>query len=440
MQITIEGNHPLVGTVKISGAKNSALKLIPAALFSNDDVTLDNVPRIGTVLSDIELIKGIGASVEWTGNNRITVNGSKINTYEVPYELGRMRRTSLLLAGPLLFRFGKASIPKYSPVNFTSGPQNRYLETWKSLGIDVQDDGGFYHLNCDSAEAANINFRTSSHMGTDNAILCALSIEGETIITNASEESEIDDLISMANLMGADVKRTDPRTIKVKGTKIFKGAVFDIQPDKSEAATFAAAAVLTNGNIEIKGVDRTVFIPFANFLSKIGARFDFIENGIKVWRHEEALQPVQVTIAPTPGFVPDWQSLATLVLTQATGESFVHDTVYINRFGYVSDLNRMGAGIDMIKPSKINLIPIISDDSYDFEKKGEAETVAKISGPKKLKGERLQVSDFRFGAVLPLAALCAEGKSEIMGIENIEDYFENFVGKLEGLGARIWKQ
>ncbi len=430
----------MVGSVKISGAKNSALKLIPAALYSNEDVYLENVPRIGTVLSDIELVKSIGGSVEWTGNNRVVVNGSKISSYEIPYEIGSMHRTTILLGGPLLFRFGKAFIPKYSPLNIQSGPQNRYFETWKSLGIDIQEDERYLRLSCDKAAGAAINFRTSSHMGTDNAILCSLAVDGETVISNASEESEIDDLISLLTLMGAEIKRTDPRTIKITGSKIFKGARFDIQPDKSEAAAFAAAAVLTKGNMEIKGVESTVFIPYANYLSKIGARFDLIENGIKVWRNEEPLQPTQVAVAPTPGFIPDWQSLATLILTQATGESYVHDTVYINRFGYVTDLNRMGAGIEMTKPSKINLVPVISDDSYDFEKMGEADTVAKINGPKKLKGERLQISDFRFGAVLPLAALCAEGKSEIMGIEHIEDYFENFFGKLEGLGAKIWKQ
>jgi UDP-N-acetylglucosamine 1-carboxyvinyltransferase len=139
-------------------------------------------------------------------------------------------------------------------------------------------------------------------------------------------------------------------------------------------------------------------------------------------------------------FVPDWQSLSVLLLTQAEGESLIHDTVYINRFSYTSDLNRMGTEIELVRPSSVELMPVISDDSYDFEKQGEAETVAKILGPKKLKGGRLQIIDFRYGAVLVLAALCAEGKSEIIGIENIEEYFENFVGKLQGLGAKIWSQ
>jgi UDP-N-acetylglucosamine 1-carboxyvinyltransferase len=440
MPVIVEGGHPLVGTVSISGAKNSALKVISAALFSNEDVVIDNVPRIQNVLTDIEVVKSIGATVEWMGASRIVINGSNINTYEIPYDIGCRQRTSLLLAGPLLFRFGKAQIPKFKPSSHKPGPINRHLDVWKSLGIEVLEDEKYIYLDGENIKPANINFRTSSHMATDNAILSSLFLNGETVISNASEESEIDDLIESVNLLGATVQRTDPRTIKVTGSTIFKGFKYQIQPDKTEAAVFATAALLTKGNIEIKGVNRETFIPFANFLSRIGARFEFIENGIKVWRHDEILQPTQINITPTPGFVPDWQSLSVLLLTQAEGESLIHDTVYINRFSYTSDLNRMGTEIELVRPSSVELMPVISDDSYDFEKQGEAETVAKILGPKKLKGGRLQIIDFRYGAVLVLAALCAEGKSEIIGIENIEEYFENFVGKLQGLGAKIWSQ
>lgn len=440
MSLLIEGGHPLVGTVKISGAKNSVLKIIAASLFSNEDIIIDNVPKIGTVMTDIEVAESVGAVVDWVGNNRILINGSKISTYEIPDEIGSRQRTALLLVGPLLFRFGKAKIPKFKHAGYKAGPLNRHVEMWRSLGIEVVENDKYFELSSENIKPANINFKTTSHMGTDNAIISSLFIPGETVITNASEESEVDDLINFINLMGGSVQRTEPRTVKVTGSTIFKSCRFEIQSDKSEAATFAAAAVLTKGNIEIKGVDRTVFIPFANFLNRIGARFEFIENGIKVWRNEPELSAIQLNISPTPGFIPDWQSLAVLILTQAQGESFVNDTVYTNRFSYVTDLNRMGAEIELVKPSSLNLFPVISDDSYDFEKNGEPDCVAKIKGPSKLKGEKLQILDFRYGAVLPLAALSAEGKSEIIGMENIEEYFENFSVKLEGLGAKIWTQ
>ena len=440
MPLIVEGGHPLVGVVNVSGAKNSVLKIIPLALFSNEDVILENVPKIETVLADIEVAKSVGANIEWVGNGRLLINGSNVSLYEIPYEIGSLQRTTILFAGPLLFRFGKASLPKFKSPNYSPGPINRHLDMWRSLGITVEEDDKYIYLSSENAKSTQLNFRTSSHMVTDNSILSSLAISGETVVTNASEESEVDDLIACANLMGGSVERTEPRTIKIVGSTIFKGFKFEIQYDKSEAATFAAAAFLTKGNVEIKGVDRTVFIPFANFLSKIGARFEFTDGGIKVWRHEEQPMPIQLNISPTPGFIPDWQPLATLILSQAEGESTVHDCVYTNRFSYVMDLNRMGAEIELVKPSSAERVPVISDDSYDFEKKGEAETLAKISGPRKLKGERLQILDFKYGAVLVLAALSAEGKSEIIGIENVEEYFENFVGKLQLLGAKIWFQ
>jgi len=440
MQIIVEGASPLVGSVKISGAKNSALKLLSLALHSNEDSVIDNVPHIDNVISDIEIIKSVGGTVEWLGSNRLMVNGSKMNSYEIPYDIGSGQRTCILLAGPLLFRFGKAIIPKFKRAGYSSNPINRHIDMWKSLGINIEEDSKYVYLSSEKISSGTINFKIPSHMATDNAILSSIFIQGETVINNASEESEIDDLLAASCLMGADVKRTDPKTILVNGNNILKGFKYSIQGDKTEAATLAAAAILTRGNIEIKGIEKSVFIPFANFLTKIGARFEFTDNGVKVWRHDESINSSQVNISPTPGFIPDWQPLAVLILNQAEGVSYVHDTVYTDRFEYIKDLNRMGAEIELIKPSSINNLPIVSDDSYNIKEEGEPLSVAKITGPKKLRGERLQILDFKNGAVLLLAALSAEGKSEIIGVENIEEYFESFLTKIKSLGAKIWQQ
>lgn len=440
MQIIVEGASPLVGSVKISGAKNSALKLLSLALHSNEDSVIDNVPHIDNVISDIEIIKSVGGTVEWLGSNRLMVNGSKMNSYEIPYDIGSGQRTCILLAGPLLFRFGKAIIPKFRRTGYSSNPINRHIDMWKSLGINIEEDSKYVYLSSEKISSGTINFKIPSHMATDNAILSSIFIQGETVINNASEESEVDDLLAASCLMGADVRRTDPKTILVNGNNILKGFKYSIQGDKTEAATLAAAAILTRGNIEIKGIEKSVFIPFANFLTKIGARFEFTDNGVKVWRHGENINSSQVNISPTPGFIPDWQPLAVLILNQAEGVSYVHDTVYTDRFEYIKDLNRMGAEIELIKPSSINNLPIVSDDSYNIKEEGEPLSVAKITGPKKLRGERLQILDFKNGAVLLLAALSAEGKSEIIGVENIEEYFESFLTKIKSLGAKIWQQ
>jgi len=440
MQIIVEGASPLVGSVKISGAKNSALKLLSLALHSNEDSVIDNVPHIDNLISDIEIIKSVGGTVEWLGSNRLMVNGSKMNSYEIPYDIGSGQRTCILLAGPLLFRFGKAIIPKFRRTGYSSNPINRHIDMWKSLGINIEEDSKYVYLSSEKISSVTINFKIPSHMATDNAVLSSIFIQGETVINNASEESEVDDLLAASCLMGADVRRTDPKTILVNGNNILKGFKYSIQGDKTEAATLAAAAILTRGNIEIKGIEKSVFIPFANFLTKIGARFEFTDNGVKVWRHDESINSSQVNISPTPGFIPDWQPLAVLILNQAEGVSYVHDTVYTDRFEYIKDLNRMGAEIELIKPSSINNLPIVSDDSYNIKEEGEPLSVAKITGPKKLRGERLQILDFKNGAVLLLAALSAEGKSEIIGVENIEEYFESFLTKIKSLGAKIWQQ
>lgn len=439
--IFIEGGTPLMGTVSVSGAKNSASKLIYASMFSNEDVVLNNVPKIKTILDDIEVIQSVGGKAEWVGTNSLSLNGSQINTYEVPIEVGSKYRTSTLLAGPLLFRFGKAFIPKYKSSDDKIRPINRFMDTWNSLGFQVQEDEEYIKISNDgSAKGCSINFKVTSHTATDNAMISSVFVPGETIISRASDEPEVEDLINFLNNLGASVEKLESGKIKITGTNIFKETSYDVCSDKSEIATFAALAVLTKGNISIKNVKRDLVLQFINFLNKIGARFEFSDDELRVWRHSEELVFQNLEISPTPGFIPEWQSLAVLLLTQAVGESTVHDTVYVDKYGYCVDLNRMGAKIDIVTPSEVGLVPVVSDDSYDIEKDGEPKTVAKISGPTKLKGERLALENFNYGAVLILAALCAEGRSEIIGLDIVNCYFEGFVDKLISLGAKIWEQ
>lgn len=438
--VIIEGGFPLLGTVQVSGTRNSALKLMSAAMFSNDDVILQNVPKIDAVEDDIKMIRVLGGKADWAGAGRLILNGSGITSHELPLEMGSRYRTSLLMAPPLLFRFGRASIPKYKTRSTVPRPVNRILEVWKSMGITVEEDEDYYFISSANAVAGHVNFKIPSHMSTDALIMTASFLPGETEINNASEECEIDDLIDLINAMGGDVVRTEPRVIKIKGVNVFKGAMMEVQPDKTEAVIFSIATLITKGNVVIKNINRNVMVPMVNFLTKIGARYEFEQNAIKIWRHDEELQATNLTIAPTPGFVPDWQSAATLLLTQCTGTGFVHDTVYTDRFGYIKDLNRMGAKIELLKPSEAGFVPTVSDDAYDIERLGEPYTVAKTNGPVKLKGEKMNITDFRYGAVHVLAALVAEGKSEIEGTDVLDCYIENFTTKLKNLGARISDQ
>jgi len=392
--LAIEGGKPLSGFIKPAGSRNSALKLIYAALFSSEEVVLENVPDVISIDEDLAVIRSIGAMAEWSGNNRLIISGAGISSYEVPQEIGSRYRTAMLIAGPLLYRFGKALLPKYLG-EFSEQPYNRLLDTWESLGIKVIDTGDHFLLDGSEAKGGQIHFKIPSHIGTDNAILSSIFANGETEITNASEEGEVEDLINFCRLIGADISNPEPKKIKIKCASNFKGAKFLVQPDKIEIATFAILAILTQGNITIQGVNKTVVIPLVHLLDKMGAKFAFEGNDLKVWSNGEILSHVNVDITPTPGINSAWQSMVTLLLTQANGESFVHDTVTINGFGFVKDLNRMGARINLAKPTEVGLVPVISDELYDLEKMGEPLSVARVEGPTKLKGTRLEIFSIR---------------------------------------------
>ncbi len=435
--IYIEGGIPLTGTVYMSGAKNSALKLIHVAMFSNEDIILMNVPRIGNITVDLEIITQMGGKAEWLGNNRLLLNGSGLHTFEIPQELGAKYRTASLLAAPLLYRFGKAIVPKPGGCKIGPRPINRWVETWENLGISVTETDNSYILESKSVEGCDINFKVKTHMGTDNAILSSLFSKGVTTINNAAEEVEVDDLIDFCNLIGGNVKRLAPDRIQVTGAQAFKGAVFSVQNDRNEAVTFAIAAYLTKGDLTISGVNKGHLLSFCNTLNKIGCKYEFSKNDMKVWYSGEEYLGTNITTSPAPGFMTDWQSLITLLLTQAKGESLVYDTVYTDRFGYTKDLNKMGADIELLQPSTLDLDLVISDDAYDISSKGEPFCVAKVTGPTKLKSSKLVVPDLRAGATFVLAGLAAEGTTELSGYENISRGYENFVDKLISLGAHI---
>ncbi|MFA6982093.1 MAG: UDP-N-acetylglucosamine 1-carboxyvinyltransferase [Patescibacteria group bacterium] len=433
----VEGGKPLVGSVRLSGAKNSALKLIPAAMFSNEDITLENIPRIGNVENDLEAIRAIGGKAEWTGPKTLVLNGAGLNTFEIPYDLGSKYRTAALLAAPLVFRFGKAVIPQPGGCKIGYRPINRWIDVWNSMGIEVTEEELYVSLNAKAFTGTDINFKISTHMGTDNAILSAIAAHGETTISNAAEECEVDDLIAFCNMMGAQVERTEPRRIKITGRNVFKGGSFKVQADRNEAVTYAVAALVTGGNITLEGAEKTHLTAFINVLSKMGANFEFMKEEMRVWHTNQELLPVTITTLPAPGFMTDWQPLGVLLCTRAHGESLVHDTIYTDRFGYTKDLNRMGANIELFQPTSLGIESVISDDMYDLKKMGEPFTVAKVIGPSKLRGTRMDVPDLRAGATLILAALSAEGRSEINGYENVIRGYEDFADKLTNLGARL---
>lgn len=437
-KLIIHGTVPLAGDISLSGSPISAIKLIYAAMFSNEDIVLNNVPHTGYLDDDLEILTQLGALAEWVGDNKLRLNGSGINTHIVPKNPGAKTRAALLLGGPLVFRFGKAVLPKPTNRIVSNRPINRFLEAWESLGYDVQTDDEYIYLYGDSLKAATYNFKIRSHMATANAVLSALFISGETIIKNASSDVELEDLTAFCNLLGGDVQITEDNTIKITGSNVFKKVSFDLQSFKDEAVLYTIAALITGGNVTISHVNRTHILSFLNVLSKIGCMYEFSNDKLKVWHAGEQFLPTSITSAPNPGFLTEWVPLITVLLSQAHGESLVHDSIYTDRFGYVPALKDMGFDMEILKPSEVGLDYIVSDDSYDIKSMGEPSTVARVKGPtQKVFGSRFDFKDLRYASVYLLAGLFAQSQSEIINFDKLEKLYEGLFSKLLDLGANL---
>lgn len=414
--IKVEGNVPLNGSVDLSGSAISASKLIIASLYTVEDVILDNVPRVGFTESEINLIQSLGGTCEWIGEHKLKINTSGVNTYRVPFEIGSKNRASLLAAGPLLYRFGKALIPK--PVNTAqkTHPIDRFISTWEALGFKILENPEWINIESSDVGGKDLSFKVSTHMGTENAILSSLFLKGVTTINNSAEEPEIDDLIGFLNEIGADVKRTQARKIEINGSSIYKGGAFSVQSDKNEAVFFATSALVTGGNVTLKNVNKTSISSFLSLLNNIGANFEFQGNDLTVWRAGETFSAFEVTSKPASGFITDWMSSACILATCCNGESSLYEGVYADAWDYIKDINRMGARIDFA-----------SDDPQKIL----------VKGPTPLKGATLDIENTGSGLAMILASLKAESSSEIRGFEFVELVYENLLEKLRLLNARI---
>jgi UDP-N-acetylglucosamine 1-carboxyvinyltransferase len=430
--IKIDGGVPLNGSVNPSGSAISASKLILASLYTTEDVVLQNVPRVDFIEKDISIIRGLGGECTWLDKNKLKINTSGVNTHRIPFEIGSENRISLLAAGPLLFRFGKAVIPK--PVNTLHKPNpiDRFISVWKDLGFKVVEDAEWINLETSEAVAKSISFKNSTHMGTENAILSALFLKGVTVINNAAEEPEIDDLIDFLNIIGGDVRRTESRRIEINGGSIYKGGNFEVQNDKNEVVFFAVGALITGGTVTIKNVDKPAVSAFLSVLNNMRANFEFQGQDLTVWHSGEKYAPVNVTSSPAPGFITDWMPALCLLATHAEGISTLTEGVYKGGWDYIRDLNRMGAKIT----PQFSASPVPNSSNSDDNPNLAPEAVS-VQGPSTLRGVTLDIEDVRSGTALLLAALSAEGSTDLRGLEYFQVLYEDILSKLQGLGAKI---
>lgn len=436
-RFVIRGGVPLKGQIKLLGAKNVGFKLLIAALAADSPSVIDNVARIKDVETVKEIVEDLGGKVEFIANHKIKVDPRGLKSSSVPGCYGEKTRAPTLCVGPLVARFGKAFVSLPGGDQIGQRPVDRHIEGLTSLGLVVKGRNGGLEFT-GNLQGGRYRFEKNSHTGTESLILAAVRAKGKTIIENAASEPEVTDLIGFLNKMGAKIKRVEPKIIEIEGVNKLVGTDYSVMPDRNEAVTFAAAALVTNGDIKIEEARKEHLLAFEKALGESGATFEFSEKALHVWRASGTnLKATNITTAPHPGFMTDWQPLWATVMTQAVGTSIIHETVFESRFAYVSYLRKMGAKIEFFNPTVVD-----PEKSYNFSR---GETAAKdphaikIFGPCQLRGKRLTVSDIRAGATLVLAALAARGESVLEDIEHIERGYENLEGRLETLGAKIKK-
>jgi len=430
----ITGGKPLRGEITVSGAKNVALKAIVAGLLTDQELVIENVPLITDLFVMKEIIEGLGAKVKITQDHRFKIKADNISNFQVPLEAGARLRTSSMVIGPLLCRFGKAIIPNPGGCRIGARPIDRHVRGIQAMGAKVEYLDGFFHAKADKLKGTTFKFEKNSHTGTETLILASVLADGETVIENVAMEPEVDDLIRLLNQMGAMIKRVEERKIAISGVKKLYGTTYRIMPDRNEVVTYAIGAIATAGDITVYGTQREYLRAFLEKLDEVNVGWEPLEEATRFF-YKGKLSPTNIVTKPHPGFTTDWQAPWSVLALKANGISTIHETIYENRFGYVSELIKMGAKIEFFEPKVIN-----PENFYNFnwdESQKSCFHAIKIYGPIGLHNAVLNVSDLRAGATLVLAALAAKGESYVYGVEHIDRGYEKFEEQLKKLGAKI---
>lgn len=436
----IRGGKPLRGEVRLSGAKNSALKVIIASLLFDTHVTIKNVPHIGDIDDLLTLINSLGGNARFIAQNQVMIDGSSINKNTIAFLYASKIRVSFMLFAPLLHKLGKGNIPNPGGCRIGSRPIDRHIECMKALDIHVtySESDGYYRASLEKKriQGGKYRFEKSSHTGTEFALMLASCAEGETVIENICLEPEVDDLINFLIKGGAHIKKKD-KTLIVQGVKKLKiDFPYHISPDRNEAVTFALFAIATKGSVMVHDVNTAHIQTFIDVLKKAGGGVEYEGMGICFY-YNHALYSTDVTTAVHPGFMTDWQAPWAVLMTQAEGISTIHETVFENRFSYVEELRKLGAHIDYFYPPVFN-----PHEIYQFnisKEEREKYQAIRIHGKTLLHNGVLQVSDLRAGASLLLASSVAEGESIIRGASVIDRGYETIDRKLKAIGALIKK-
>lgn len=411
-KITIEGNKLLSGEVKISGAKNSAVALLPVAIMAKTKSVIYNVPEIRDIKYLIEIMELLNCKVE-SKDDALYIDSINLVNKPIPEELSVQMRASYYFMGALLAKFGKVEISFPGGCSIGARPIDIHIKGFEELGAKVQIDKNRYLITADKLVGKKIYFDFPSVGATINIMMAAVGAEGTTIIENAAMEPEIVNVASFLINMGVKVRGAGTKTIEIEGNKNIDNGVVEVFPDRIESGTYVIIGALLGKELKIKGIIKEHIEAFLSKINEIGIKYE-INNDVMTISKCENLKAINVKTLVFPGFPTDLQQPITTLLTQAKGKSIVEETIYENRFKNTYDLNRMGAVTRIVTMNKLE-----------------------IEGPRKLKGARVIATDLRGGASLLIAALIAEGTTEIDSCEYILRGYGNIIEKLQNIGAKI---
>lgn len=435
-KLRVIGGKPLVGEVEVRGAKNFVSKAMVAALLARDTSVLRNVPRIRDVDVVSSLLRLHGVDVEYNQDaGTLAITPGDIHLPDDPIEMDRLAGSSripILFAGPLLHALGEAFIPDLGGCHIGDRPVDFHMQVLEDFGAKrIQEDAGMHLVAPNGLTAKPVHLPYPSVGATEQTLLTAVMAQGITELSGAAVEPEIKDLIAVLQKMGAIISVDTDRTIRIEGVKELRGYSHTALPDRIEAGSWACAALATGGDIFVRGAEQQAMTSFLNVYRKVGGEFEVSDEGIRFWHPGGELKAIPLQTDVHPGFMTDWQQPLVVALTQATGISVIHETVYENRFGFTKALVDMGANVQTYCECLGGLPCRFGHLNFHHS--------AVIQGPTPLSGTDVEVPDLRGGFSHLIAALAAHGESIVSGIDIIDRGYENFMQKLDALGAEVEK-
>lgn len=431
--LEVQGGHPLTGRIKVRGAKNFVPKAMVAALLGTTPSLLKNVPLI----RDVDIVCGLlelhGVKTDYdSASGQLVIDPSNVEAAQVASidTLAGSSRIPILFCGPLLHRLGEAIIPDLGGCVIGDRPIDFHLSILRSFGAQVDKlESGIHIAAPEGLRGAVIELPYPSVGATEQTLLAGVQAEGITELRGAAIEPEIMDLINVLQKMGAIISVDTDRTIQIEGVENLEGFTHTALSDRIEAASWGSAALATHGDIFVEGASQPEMITFLNKFRKVGGAFSVEPDGIRFYHPGGELKPIVLETNVHPGFMTDWQQPMVVALTQAHGLSIVHETVYEQRFGFTKTLNKMGAQIQLYRECLTGLACRFGQRNYYHS--------AAISGPTPLHGADITIPDLRGGFSHLIAALAADGKSTVRGIDMISRGYEHFLTKLGSLGAQV---